>query len=119
MHLLSECYISCTIRKFPVPFLNKNIDDHVAIDQMSVNACSGSFILKTHSSIHNQLTAEKFSSLIKYARYSSGYILKDSRRFENVYNVCFSFDDDLCSMTACSDFSFTCCSHYHRILTCL
>ena len=93
-------------------YFKQKIYDRVAIDQMNIDTCSRNFILKMHSLIHNQLTAKRFSSLIKYAWCSSGYITKDPGHFENVYDVCFSFDDDSCSMTACTDFSFICCSPY-------
>ena len=116
VHFLSECYKFLATCVFCVFFKHK-IYDRVAIDRMNIDTCSRTFILKIHSLTHNQLAAERFLSLIKYACYSSGYISKDSGYFENVYGVCFSFDNDLCSTVACSDFSFICCSHYHHILT--
>ena len=70
-----------------------------------------------HSFTRNQLTDERFSSLIKYDWYSCDHISKDSGHFKNVYDVFLSFDNDLRSMAVCSDFPFICCSHCHRILT--
>ena len=69
-----------------------------------------------HSLTHNQLAAKECSPLIKYAWYPSGYMSIDPGHLESVYDVCFSFDEDLCSMPACNDCSFIFCSHCYRIL---
>ena len=69
---------------FSVLFFKQKIHDRVTIDQMNINAGSRSFVLKMHSLTYNQLTAERFSSLIKYVRYSSGHIARDLGHSENV-----------------------------------
>ena len=97
-------------------YFKQKLYDRVAIDQIDMDICSRNSILKMHSLIHNQLAAKTFLLLIKYARYSSGYASKDPGHFENVQDVCFSFDKDFCSMLACNDCSFICCSHCHRLL---
>lgn len=97
-------------------YFKQKIYDRVAIDQINIDICSRNCILKMHSLIHNQLSAKTFSPLIKYSWYSSGYTSKDPGHFDSVHDVCFSFDEDFCSMVACDDYSFICCSHCHRIL---
>jgi hypothetical protein len=97
-------------------YLKQKIYDRVAIDQMDIDICSRNCILKMHSLIHNQFAAQRFSPLIKYAWYSSGYMSKDPGHFDSVHDVCFSFDEDICSRPACNDFSFICCSHCRHIL---
>jgi hypothetical protein len=97
-------------------YFKQKIHDRVAIDQIDIDICSRNSILKMHSLIHSQLTAKKFSPLIKYAWYSSGYMSKDPGHFESVHDACFSFDEDLCSMPLCNECSFICCSHCFRIL---
>ena len=81
-------------------FSKQKVHDRMAVDQTNIDACSRSFILKMHSLIHNQLKAERFSRLVEYGGYSSGYISKDPGYLKNVYNVYFSIDDHLCSLTA-------------------
>lgn len=97
-------------------YLKQKIYDRVAIDEMNVEICSRNCILKIQSLIHNQLSAQRFSNLIKYAWYSSGYTTNTPGHFENVKDVCFSFADDLCSEPACNESSFISCSHCGSII---
>ena len=97
-------------------YLKQKIYDRVAIDEMNVEIRSRNCILKMQSLIHNQLSAQRFSNLIKHAWHSSGYTTNQPDHFENVKDVCFSFAEDLCSEPACNESSFICCSHCSSIL---
>lgn len=90
--------------------------DRVAIDQLQVDLRLRNNILKLHSLIHNQLSSDRFARMIKYAWYSCGYIKQDPGPFENVRNICFSFEVDSCSVAGCDDGSFICCSWCDKIL---
>ncbi|CAF2033758.1 unnamed protein product [Rotaria magnacalcarata] len=57
-------------------FKQKNCD-RLAIDDINIDIAARNNVLKMHSLIHNQLTARKFISMIKYSWYSSGYLLDD------------------------------------------
>ncbi|CAF2112656.1 unnamed protein product [Rotaria magnacalcarata] len=96
-------------------FKQKNCD-RLAIADINIDIAARNNVLKMHSLIHNQLTARKFISMIKYSWYSSGYLLDDPGPFQNAQDVCFSFDNDLCSFSECDDFAFIRCSHCSRIL---
>ena len=97
-------------------YIKQKICDRLAIDEIDIDITARNNILKMHSLIHNQLTASIFSSMIKYSWYSSGYLLNDPGSFQNVQDVCFSFDDDLCSVASCDDFAFISCSHCKHVL---
>ncbi len=94
----------------------QKICDRIAIDRIDVDITSRNNILKMHSLIHNQLSGIKFLPMIQYAWFSTGYLSKDPGTFENVQDVCFSFDQDFCSLPTCSDSSFICCSYCDRVL---
>ncbi|CAF3463547.1 unnamed protein product, partial [Rotaria sp. Silwood2] len=65
-------------------YFKQSICDRVAIDEIEIDITARNNILKMHSLILNQLTARKFSSMIKCSWYSSGYLLNDPGPFENV-----------------------------------
>ena len=94
----------------------QRIYDRLAIDEIDIDITTRNNILKMHSLIHNQLTPRKFSYMIKNSWYLSGYIRNDLGPFQNVQDVCFSFDDGSCSVSTCDDFAFICCSHCYRVL---
>ena len=97
-------------------YFKQKICDRIAIDRVNIDITSRNNVLKMHSLIHNQLSAAKFSPMIKYAWFSTGYLLTDPGPFENVQDVCFSFDEDFCSMSTCNDYSFISCSYCNSIL---
>ncbi|CAF5203915.1 unnamed protein product, partial [Rotaria magnacalcarata] len=63
-------------------FKQKNCD-RLAIADINIDIAARNNVLKMHSLIHNQLTARKFISMIKYSWYSSGYLLDDPGPFQN------------------------------------
>lgn len=97
-------------------YLKQKLCDRIAIDRIDIDITSRNNVLKMHSLIHNQLSATKFSPMIRYAWFSTGYSSKNPGRFENVQEVCFSFEEDFCSCPACTDSSFILCSHCDSVL---
>ncbi|CAF3943698.1 unnamed protein product [Rotaria magnacalcarata] len=65
-------------------YFKQRICDRIAIDRMDIDITSRNSILKMNSLIQNQLTARKFSPMIKYSWHSSGYLQNDPSQFENV-----------------------------------
>jgi hypothetical protein len=51
-----------------------------------------------HSLIHNQRSRTKFLPMIQYVWFSTDHLSKDHDTFENVQDVCFSFDEEFCSL---------------------
>lgn len=96
-------------------YLYQRCFDRVAIDQIPVDLRTRDSILKLHSLIHNQLSSKRFIAMIRYAWFSCGYAVQDPGQFENVRDVCFSFDEDACSIVGCDDHSFICCSWCKKI----
>ncbi len=90
--------------------------DRVAIDQLTIDLRLRNNILKLHSIIHNQLSSNRFTSMIKYAWHSCGYIKQDPGQFYNVHDICFSFEADSCSTADCGEGSFIRCSWCNEIL---
>jgi hypothetical protein len=90
--------------------------DRVAIDQLKIDLRLRNNVLKLHSLIHNQLSSRRFSPMIKYAWYSCGYIKQNPGPFENVRDICFSFEVVSCSITDCDEGAFMCCSWCNSIL---
>ncbi len=97
-------------------YLKQKICDRIAIDRIDIDITSRNNILKMHSSIHNQLSATKFKPMIRYAWFATGYLSQDPGTFDNVQDVCFSFDECFCSLSTCNDFSFISCSHCDSVL---
>ena len=65
-------------------YLKQKICDRIAIDRIKIDIIFRNNILEMHSLIHNQLSARKFSPMIKYAWFSTGYLSKNPGDFENV-----------------------------------
>lgn len=97
-------------------YLYQRCFDRVAIDQLNIDLRSRDNVLKLHSLIHNQLCSGRFSLMIEYAWYSSGYTKQKPEQFQNVRNVCFSFQTDSCSITDCNEGSFIACSWCDEVL---
>jgi hypothetical protein len=97
-------------------YLYQRCFDRVAIDQLRIDLRSRDSILKLHSLIHNQLSSDRFSLMIKYAWYSCGYIKQKPGQFQNVRDICFSFVVDTCSVAGCNEGSFITCSWCDEVL---
>jgi hypothetical protein len=97
-------------------YLYQRCFDRVAIDQLPIDLRTRDSILKLQSLIHNQLSSKRFIPMIRYAWFSCGYAVQDPGQFENVRDVCFSFDKDICSIVGCGDQTFICCSWCEDVL---
>ncbi|CAF3146374.1 unnamed protein product [Rotaria sp. Silwood2] len=65
-------------------YFKQRICDRTAIDRIDIDITSRNSVSKMHSLIHNQLAARKFSAMIRYSWYSSGYSQNDAGQFENI-----------------------------------
>ena len=72
--------------------------------------------IKIHSLVHNQLTAEAFGPMLKYAWYKSGYCVSNPGKFKNVNEVCFDKNAILGNCVHCEDTAFIKCAHCDKIL---
>jgi hypothetical protein len=91
--------------------------DHVRLYELDVNLAQRNNIIKMNSLAYNQLSSPKFNSMIRYAWYQSGYMKQNPGTFENVKEICFSFDDSRCHIHRCKDFTpFIKCSYCSKVL---
>jgi Tc5 transposase-like protein/DDE superfamily endonuclease len=97
-------------------FFRTQFFNRVSIDQLPIDLRCRNGILKMHSLIHNQLSSQRFSAMIKYAWFSSGYLSTDPGPFDNVQQVCFCFDEPDCSVGTCKDGAFISCSWCNKLL---
>jgi len=81
----------------------KHFSDIVVLYNYEINLHLRNNIIKLQSLIHNQFSSHRFSNLLKYAWYKSGYLPEKLPAFETPVDFCFKNCApvcDLCSNTA-------------------
>jgi len=81
----------------------KHFSDIVVLYNYEINLHLRNNIIKLQSLIHNQFSSYRFSNLLKYAWYKSGYLSEKPPAFETPVDFCFKDCApicDLCSNTA-------------------
>ena len=94
----------------------RKIYDQKMLDSSEQEVYNRLFFIKVHSLVHNQLTAESFSPMLKYAWYKSGYCVTDPGKFENVNEICFDKKTILGNCMNCEDAAFIKCAHCNKLL---
>ena len=90
--------------------------DRVRLDEINVNLSERNNIIRLQSLIHNQMSSPIFVPMIKYAWYASDYSRENPSPFQNVEEVCFSFDCENCSEQSCGQSPFITCSQCQKDL---
>jgi len=96
--------------------LARRIYDRVTLDEINIHMGERNNLIKLQSLIHNQLSSDVFSPMIKYAWFKAGYTDTDPSPFKSVSDVCFNFKDIYCDVTLCDGFAFIQFSHCGVIL---
>ena len=74
-------------------------------------------IIKLNSLVYNQLSSDKFTAMLRYAWYKSGYLMQSPAPFSNVIEVNFSFSETSCQLQNCNDsIPFIQCSFCDMVL---
>ena len=69
------------------------------------------FTMKFHSVIYNQLSAEAYKTVLRYAWQNAGYVIGEPvDSFKGVIDVVFSFDIIECAVMTCDNFVFLHCA---------
>ncbi len=89
--------------------------ERVALDKLNINLRERNKIIRMQSLIINQLSAEIFKPMNRYAWFASRYLDTKPGTFKNVNEVCFPFDYKVCA--ACIKSAFICCS-WCRVFLC-
>ena len=88
----------------------------VSIDQLNIDLRNRDSVIKLQSLVHNQLSSPLFQPMISFARSKCGYIPRQHSNFSDVIELCFSFEDNNCSVKQCQESSFINCSHCRQVL---
>ncbi|CAF4497539.1 unnamed protein product [Didymodactylos carnosus] len=88
-----DCYFNRQIKSFL-----KACYHRVALDELDIHLHERNNIIRLASLMHNQLSADVFTPMIKYAWFSSGLMREDPSPFVSVNQVCFASFYYLCSM---------------------
>ena len=88
----------------------RRIYDHVRLDQIDVNLSERNNLIKLQSLAHSQMCSKVFRPMIQYAWFKSRFTNHDPSPFENVKQVCFTFQTDNCSDMNCFDGPMIRCS---------
>jgi hypothetical protein len=91
--------------------LAKRISERVFLDDLQVDLKERANVIKMHSLIFNQMQSQKFTPLLKYAWYASGYTETRAGGFLNLEEILFAFDPDECEEDMCERQTFIKCSH--------
>lgn len=76
----------------------KNFSDVVVLYNYEINLHLRNNIIKLQSLIHNQFSAPRFSNLMKYAYYKSGYLEEKPPTFENPVDFCLKGCASICEL---------------------
>jgi Tc5 transposase C-terminal domain/DDE superfamily endonuclease len=95
----------------------RHFSDRVLVDDLPVVLYQRDNILKLQSLIHNQFSADRFHSFIKYAWHMCGYVKEEGKKFDTPDGYCFANDlPDECSGGQCQEGSFIRCAHCEKVL---
>jgi hypothetical protein len=94
----------------------RKVYNRVRLDQLNINMSEQNNIIRLQSLIQNQMSRSKFVPTIKYARYVSSYSKQNPGLFQNIKEVCFSFDCDNCSEQSSDQSPFITCSRCRKDL---
>lgn len=94
----------------------RKLYDYVRLHDLDINLANRNNIIKMNSLIYNQLSSKLFNPMIRYAWYQSGYLENDPGTFRNVKEICFTLENDSCSMEKCSQLTFILCSWCQKSL---
>jgi len=79
----------------------RRIYDHVRLDEIDINLSERNNLIKLQSLVHSQMCSKAFQSMIKFAWYESGFLKHDPGPFQNVKEICFTFQTDKCHEKSC------------------
>lgn len=98
-------------------YLVRKMYHHVRLYDLDIRLSQRNNIIKLNSLVYNQLSSPKFYSMIKYAWYQSGYLLRSPGVFQNVQEICFSFQIHNCQLQGCVDPTpFIKCAYCDKVL---
>ncbi|CAF3357920.1 unnamed protein product [Rotaria socialis] len=88
----------------------RRVFNHERLDDIHINLAERNNVIKLHSLVHSQMKSKAFESMIKYVWYRSGYLKTDPDPFQNVKDVCFTFEKDKCCVEECINGQIIRCS---------
>ena len=88
----------------------RRIFNHVRLDDIHINLAERNNLIKLNSLVHSQMKSKAFESMIKYAWHRSGYLKTDPGPFQNLKDVCCTFEKDKCCMENCINGQIIRCS---------
>jgi hypothetical protein len=90
--------------------------NHVRLYDLDCNLAQRNNIIKMNSLAYNQMTSPKFIPMVRYAWYQASYLQTNPGPFQNTKEICFSFDETLCSEKDCEKSPFVKCSFCSKVL---
>ena len=88
----------------------RKLYDYVRLHDLDINLAQRNNIIKMNSLIHNQLSSNLFNPMIRHAWFQSGYLKNNPGVFRNVKEICFTLENNSCSVKKCGEATFICCS---------
>lgn len=85
--------------------------DYVRLHAIDINLTQRDNIIKMHSLIHNQFSADAFVPMIQYAWYKSGLRQGPPPSFKNAHEILIRHVTGKCSDPSCEESAFIRCSH--------
>lgn len=79
----------------------RRIYDHVRLDRIDINLSERNNLIKLQSLVHSQMCSKVFRPMVQYAWFKSGLTEHDPGPFQNVKDICFTFQHDECCVTNC------------------
>jgi len=79
----------------------RRVYDHIRLDQIDINLSERNNLIKLQSLVHSQMCSKAFQPMIQYAWFKSGLSEFDPGPFQNVKDICFTFQTDKCHETNC------------------
>ena len=79
----------------------RRIYDHIRLDEINVNLSERNNLIKLQSLVHSQMCSKAFQPMIKYAWFKSGFLQHNPGPFQNVKDICFTFQTDKCHENSC------------------
>ena len=86
------------------------IFNHVRLDDIHIHLAERNNLIKLNSLVHSQMKSKAFESMIIYAWHRSRYLKTDPGPYQNVKDVCFTFEKDKCCVENCINGQIIRCS---------
>lgn len=93
----------------------RRFTETVLIQNFPINLSQRNNIIKINAVIHNQFSAPAFKPLFEAAWERSGYETGGEKVFQNLNELCFTFNDSNCSVKNCKNLSFVKCAWCEKI----